>query len=215
MWRSYLHLAQLVFGWYLFAITISPLPCVSAEPSSLAFMVEGQARFQVLAPMLVRMEYSPTARFIDAPSVAVLKRDWPTIPIQTRRVGGWREIETGKMTIRYRIGSGLFTAENLQVRWKNEQGDHVWKPGDKDDKNLGGVPAGDISHRIEPGNEPGALSRNGYFFSTTAAPPCGMRQPNGSSPGLRRTARTGISLSMGVSSRRCWDCLANCSVQFQ
>lgn len=58
----------------------------------------------------------------------------------------------------------MFTAENLQVRWKNEQGDHVWKPGDKDDKNLGGVPAGDISHRIEPGNEPGALSRNGYFF---------------------------------------------------
>jgi hypothetical protein len=110
------------------------------------------------------MEYSRAAHFIDAPSVSVLKRDWPTVALQTRREGGWWVIETGKMTVRYHLGSGAFTPENLEVRWKDEQGEHSWKPGDKDDKNLGGVPTNDIAWRTEAGNEAGPLSRNGYFL---------------------------------------------------
>ena len=128
-------------------------------------IVEGQARFQVLVPALVRMEYSKTARFIDAPSVTVLKRDWPTLTVKTRRDGGWLVLDTGKLTIRYQIGSGAFTAGNLEVKWKDEQGEHTWKPGDKDDKNLGGVSAiHDIAWRTEPVTEAGPLSRNGYFL---------------------------------------------------
>src|SRR5208337_2112591 len=55
------------------------------------------------------------------------------------------------------------TAQNLQVIWKEQDGEHTWKPGDKDDKNLGGVP-GDIAARAVPGNETGPLSRNGYYL---------------------------------------------------
>jgi alpha-glucosidase (family GH31 glycosyl hydrolase) len=126
-------------------------------------LIRGQARFQVLAPNLIRMEFSPAKRFIDAPSVSVVKRDWPPVPFQNREVNGWLEIDTGGMAVRYRLGSGPFKTDNLQVRWRDDQGEHDWKPGDKDDKNLGGVP-GDIAERVVPGKETGPLSRNGYYW---------------------------------------------------
>jgi len=126
-------------------------------------VVQGQARFQVLTPNLVRLEFSPARKFIDAPSVSVVKRDWAPVQFQKRQSNGFLEIDTGQMTLRYRIDSGPFKAENLQIHWHDEQGDHSWKPGDKDDKNLGGVP-GDIAERVVPGNETGPLSRNGYYL---------------------------------------------------
>jgi alpha-glucosidase (family GH31 glycosyl hydrolase) len=137
-------------------------PSQAKEEKRTGSLVEGKARFQVLTPNLVRMEYSLGGKFIDEASVSVLERDWPPVPYQRRQVEGWVEIETGKMTVRYRLGSGPFTAENLRVLWRDEQGDHTWKPGDKDDKNLGGVP-GDIAARAVPGKETGPLSRNGYY----------------------------------------------------
>jgi len=118
----------------------------------------------VLTPGLIRIEYSPTAQFIDAPSVAVLKRSWPEVSFQSRKVAGWLEVETGKVTVRYQLGSGEFTAKNLEVRSHDHGRDLQWKPGEKDDKNLGGVRAPDIAWRTQPVNEPGPLSLNGYFW---------------------------------------------------
>ncbi len=40
------------------------------------------ARFQFLTPTLVRMEYSPSGRFTDAPTAIVVKRDWKKIKIK-------------------------------------------------------------------------------------------------------------------------------------
>ena len=152
----------LLFGWNG-SIRAQVSPAGGQESHPPASVIRGQARFQVLAPNLVRMEFSPIKKFIDAPSVSVVKRDWAEVPIQSHEVSGWLEIDTGRMMVRYRLASGPFKAENLQVRWKDEQGDHAWKPGDKDDKNLGGVP-GDIAARAVPGNETGPLSRNGYYL---------------------------------------------------
>src|SRR5215472_793012 len=137
---------------------------VGAAQQPVHAVVAGKVRFEVLAQGLVRMEYSPTSHFIDVPSVSVVKREWPAVPYRSREVEGWIEIDTGKMTVRYRRGSGPFTVDNLRVLWRDERGQHTWKPGDKDDKNRGGVRIPDIPMRREPGNEPGALSRNGYFW---------------------------------------------------
>jgi alpha-glucosidase (family GH31 glycosyl hydrolase) len=152
--------------WCFFLIIIINLVLRSSlakEPSSKASLVEGDVRFQVLAPNLVRMEYSPGGKFVDEASVSVLNRDWPPAPFQTARTNGWLEIKTDKLMVRYRTGTGPFTPQNLQMIWKDEDGEHTWKPGDKDDKNLGGVP-GDIAGRAVPGKETGALSRNGYYL---------------------------------------------------
>jgi glycosyl hydrolase family 31/uncharacterized protein DUF5110 len=149
------------------SLTISTL-CALSATFSIAInaqesVVRADARFQVLSSGLVRLEYSRRRRFADAPSVAVLNRRWGRVEFRAKDSRGWLEISTSKMRVRYRLRSGAFTAKNLQISWSDRDGEHHWKPGDKDDKNLGGVP-GDIALRIAPGNEPGPLSRNGYFL---------------------------------------------------
>lgn len=127
-------------------------------------VVSGNARFQVLSPSLMRMEYSPTAKFVDESTVAVIGRDgWPESKYGTEVVDGWLNVTTDKMTVSYKVGSGPFGEANLKVKWSGSSGERAWKPGDKDDGNLGGL-VGDIAHRTEPVTDPGPLSRGGYFL---------------------------------------------------
>ncbi|MHB1457725.1 MAG: glycoside hydrolase family 31 protein [Armatimonadota bacterium] len=121
-------------------------------------------RFQVLSETLIRMEYSPTGTFEDAPTVSVLNRnDWQDVSVKSQSSHGWLEINTDKMSLRYKIGSGSFNAENLTIAWKGSRGESTWRPGDKDDANLGGVlPTMDNITEFKDG--PGTLSKNGYFM---------------------------------------------------
>ena len=54
-------------------------------------------------------------------------------------------LSTGRLTVSYRLGSGPFSNENLLISWTDKSGRHDWKPGDKDDKNLGGIPASKLN----------------------------------------------------------------------
>lgn len=127
-------------------------------------VINGNARLQVLSPTLVRMEYSPGSQFVDEASVSVIGRDsYPDTPFTSEVADGWLSVSTDKMTVRYKVGSGPFTAENVTVSWRNGSEEAKWKPGDKDDKNLGGL-VGDIAHRTELVLDPGPLTRNGYFL---------------------------------------------------
>jgi hypothetical protein len=126
-------------------------------------IIKGNARFQVLSPSLIRMEYSPSARFIDEPSVAAKDRsDLSDLSDRSdvSEKDGLLTINTGKMVVSYKLDSGPFAAENLKITWD----DHAWKPGDVDDKNLGGIPASLDNRSTVAVTEPGPLSRNGYFF---------------------------------------------------
>ena len=57
------------------ALATALLAC-SAGTAGGPTVVAGDARFQFLTASLVRMEYSPTGHFIDAPTAVVQKRDW-------------------------------------------------------------------------------------------------------------------------------------------
>ena len=146
------------------SIDLGGILAQAAKSTHATSLVDGQVRFQVLAPALIRMEYSAASHFVDLPSQSVVKRDWPSVTAKTGRKDGWLEIATEKITVRYRLGSGAFTAANLEVRWKVEQGQYSWKPGDKDNANLGGTRTADIAWRTEPVTDAGPLSRNGYFL---------------------------------------------------
>jgi alpha-glucosidase (family GH31 glycosyl hydrolase) len=126
-------------------------------------VIRNSARFEVLSPNVVRLEYSRNRKFVNAASVAVQNRNWSAAEFHVVDSDGWLEISTSKLRLRYRLGSGAFSPNNLLISWSDDQGDHQWKPGDKDDKNLGGVP-GDIAERATPGTESGPLTRNGYFL---------------------------------------------------
>ena len=140
-------------------------PSASSRPRAVPAFARGPARFQVLAPALVRLEYSPSGAFVDAPSVAVINRDdWPHTPVQSREEEGWLILDTEVLSLRYKLGSGPFATNNLRIEWRDDSGRHQWKPGDTDDQNLGGVP-GELGNRsTKVVTDPGPLSRKGCYL---------------------------------------------------
>ncbi|WIM99775.1 glycoside hydrolase family 31 protein [Actinoplanes oblitus] len=97
------------------------IPSTSAQAATKQprSVIAGDARFQVLSPTLIRTEYAAGGRFTDAGTFTVIGRD-DFAPVRfTQRVSrGWLTIDTGAATLRYRVGSGPFTKDNLSVRLK-------------------------------------------------------------------------------------------------
>jgi Glycosyl hydrolases family 31 TIM-barrel domain/Domain of unknown function (DUF5110)/Glycosyl hydrolase family 31 C-terminal domain len=159
-------------------------------------VIAAHARFEFLTPSLIRMEYSPSGSFLDAPSVVARRRDWPAVKVSSRQAGGWLQLKSAALTVRYRPRAGAFTAADLSVSWQDAAGGtHTWRPGQSDPGNLGGLtysldnisaatlppPGDDLGspmHDIIPGIDvllkpatPGLLSRSGYAFLDDSASP--------------------------------------------
>ncbi len=83
-------------------------------------VVSGNARFQVLSPTLIRTEYANDRHFVDASTFNVIGReDFGPARFTKRTAKGWLTIDTGAVTLRYKVGSGPFTADNLDVKLRN------------------------------------------------------------------------------------------------
>ncbi|HEY3715460.1 MAG TPA: TIM-barrel domain-containing protein [Jatrophihabitantaceae bacterium] len=87
----------------------------AAKPASRT-VVDGQARFEVLSPTLIRLEYAGDKHFTDAGTFNAVSRDTFTVPkYRTAVENGWRVIRTDQVTLKYRRGSGPFTADNVEL----------------------------------------------------------------------------------------------------
>ncbi|MBS2548937.1 ricin-type beta-trefoil lectin domain protein [Catenulispora sp. NL8] len=94
----------------------NPINMANGKAASQATVVEGDARFEVLTPGVVRMEYSPTGSFLDDPTFDIMDRDF-TVPSFTSNVAnGQLTITTSAMTLTYQVGSGPFSAVNTKMR---------------------------------------------------------------------------------------------------
>jgi hypothetical protein len=96
------------------------VPLIGAPPAAAATgpsraVVDGPARFEVLTPTLIRLEYAGDGRFEDRTTFNVVNRDLPVPRYTTEVENGWRVIRTGALTLRYRQGSGAFTPDNTAV----------------------------------------------------------------------------------------------------
>ncbi|OLE27145.1 MAG: glycoside hydrolase, partial [Catenulispora sp. 13_1_20CM_3_70_7] len=80
-----------------------------------AAVLDGNARFEVLTPTLIRMEYAGDGRFEDAETFNAVNRSFPAVPFTTSVDGAYRVIDTGSVTLRYKEGSGPFTAANTSI----------------------------------------------------------------------------------------------------
>ncbi|MAW95440.1 MAG: hypothetical protein CMF33_09455 [Leeuwenhoekiella sp.] len=89
---------------------------ISDENSSV--ITEGKARFQVLTPTLIKMEYAGDGIFEDQKTFTVTNLDLPIPAFSTTVVDGWREIQTEQLTLRYKQNSGAFDDTNLKVLLK-------------------------------------------------------------------------------------------------
>ncbi len=114
-----------------------------ADPK--AVVTVGNARFTVLTPQLIRMEWSATGKFEDHASFVFINRKLP-VPKFSSRIefaGNYHifEIHTDALTLSYDVAGtpdsgGMFNAKNLRVSFKVDGKDVVWHPGDSDSDNL-------------------------------------------------------------------------------
>ncbi|MEU0877401.1 TIM-barrel domain-containing protein [Lentzea sp. NPDC005914] len=92
---------------------VSPAPA-TAQPTGT--VESGQARFQILSPTLMRTEYAADRGFENARTYNVVNRTFPRAAYSSRVENGWLVITTSAMTLRYRVGSGPFRADNLELK---------------------------------------------------------------------------------------------------
>jgi alpha-glucosidase (family GH31 glycosyl hydrolase) len=101
------------------AVTAVGTTAATAQPTASAasnVVVDGHARFEVLTPTLIRLEYAGDDKFQDGASFTALNRAFPVPAFTTDVAGGYREIHTASLTLRYQEGSGPFTRVNTSVQ---------------------------------------------------------------------------------------------------
>jgi len=143
-----------------------------ADPK--AVVTVGNARFTVLTPQLIRMEWSADGKFEDHASFVFINRRLP-VPKYWSRIefqGSYHifEIHTDALTLSYDVAgtpdaNGMFNAKNLRVSLKVDNRDVIWHPGDSDPENLQGTTRTLDTARGSKTQEPidqGLVSRSGW-----------------------------------------------------
>lgn len=101
------------FFWSIFAGQHELLPYDPvADPK--AIVTSGNARFTVLTPYVIRMEYSTSRKFEDRATIAVLNRKLPVPQFTTSSDSSYLYISTKYLKLQYRLGSS-FSSSSLQI----------------------------------------------------------------------------------------------------
>ena len=131
---------------------------------STAIVTSGDARFTVLTPRLLRLEWAPGGRFEGNASLVFLNRRLPVPRFAVEREDDWVIIRTDSLMLKYKEQSGRFTGENLSIT--RGHGIHVnptvWHPGLADSTNLRGTIRTLDGVKGATDLEPGLLSRTGW-----------------------------------------------------
>jgi len=155
-------------------------PSAPAEPANdpvadpRATVTFGKARFTILTPQLIRMEWAADGKFEDHASFVFLNRRLP-VPRFDQTVSDDKSsltIKTAAVTLIYtpNAGSksdqdGRFTPENLSINLGEGDQRSVWRPGLSDDQNLMGTTRtldGATGDKTREPIEQGLVSRAGW-----------------------------------------------------
>ena len=156
--------------YFILVITIFCSFQVMAQSNS---VINSNARFTMLTPHIVRLEYDSTSKFVDDRSFVAINRVLPKVPYTIKHQGSWMIIKTSDMEIRYKTGSGKFTSANLQITCQeNSKQKIVWNPSMKNTGNLKGTFRtldglnGDthVDEKSPKEFEPGLISRDGWYL---------------------------------------------------
>ena len=72
-----------------------------------AIVTNGNARFTILTPRLIRIQYSTTGLFEDRATFAVVNRYLPVPHYTCTTENGYMTIQTDSLTLRYKVGSKI------------------------------------------------------------------------------------------------------------
>ncbi len=105
-------------------------------------VISGRARFTILAPRLLRLEWSDNGQFEDRGTFAFPTRFSAAPPqFTTRQEGRTLVIDTGALVLRYLQDSGKFLPHNLSITFPLNGKSVAWTPGTPGLANLRGTAA--------------------------------------------------------------------------
>jgi alpha-glucosidase len=148
--------------------TVEPITDPVADPKAVVTL--GNARFTVLTPELIRMEWAADGKFEDHASFVFLNRRMPVPQFEkTLAKSGESQsltLKTSALTLTYSPqGDGRFTPENLSIEFTVEGKLVAWHPGLADPENLQGTTRTLDGARGGKTREPigeGLISRSGW-----------------------------------------------------
>ncbi len=163
-----MELLFLLAAFFVTGFFFRPKPIQSEElhpvPNPKAVVTVGKARFTVLFPEMIRMEWAPNGKFEDRASLAFIDRNQPVPRFRVSTEGDWLVINTGKLKLFYKKSGERFSADNLRVELTVAGKRVVWKPGTPDEGNLfGTIRTLDTISGSTP-LERGLLSRQGWVL---------------------------------------------------
>lgn len=133
-----------------------------------------KARFTVLTPQLIRMEWAADGQFEDHASLVFINRRLPVPHFASSNDPAEGEklftLRTDKLTLRYKA-DGRFNADNLSISLVLNGQTITWKPGMLDSGNLGGTLRTLDGVKGSTKLEPGLLSRDGWALVDDSAGP--------------------------------------------
>jgi alpha-glucosidase len=133
-----------------------------------AVVTVGHARFIVLTPQLIRIEWAADGKFEDHASFVFLNRRLPVPQFTQKRAGQQLTIDTATLHLTYNAvtpADGKFTADNLSISFTLDGKQVVWHPGMPDTGNLQGTTRtldGALGDKTREPIGPGLVSRNGW-----------------------------------------------------
>lgn len=165
MFRTFL-LFVLVCVGNVFGVSYEP----KAKPYST--VISGNARFTVLTPRVIRLEWSESGEFTDSASLTMVNRKLPKVDYETKEENGSLFIKTEFINLKYKLNSGKFNEANLSIEYSDGSDDVLWQPGLENTQNLLGTTRTLDSHdgdlykrgkkRAKLKLEQGLLSRDGW-----------------------------------------------------
>ena len=136
-----------------------------------AQVVIGNARFTVLTPQMIRMEWSTDGKFEDRATLTFVNRKLDVPTFKVRQTNSKVVITTEKVVLTYLKGE-KFSADNLKAEFTVGDKRVIWYYGDKDSLNLMGTTRtldryygsqdNPRSYKRRSSMEPGLLSRAGW-----------------------------------------------------
>lgn len=166
MIHFYFRDGALLRRWFLLLtlltlLLLSGLRFSQAAPNP---VVVGQARFTVITPNCVRLEYASKGQFVDAPSLFAANRDARLDGFRLDQTGGATKIDTGAIRLTYTPNGQSFSGSNLRAEIKKGTQTVVWAPGASNPGNLGGT-----IRTLDGADGPedlgqGLLSRDGWYL---------------------------------------------------
>lgn len=166
---SYSKLRCLILIFQILFVTLT-ISSNNPKAPNQAVVKAGNARFTVLTPEMIRIEYSDSGIFEDRATFVVVNRELDTIPaFTTVDDDDFVYITTDKLKLKYRKGTNPMTtpasADNLSINL-NVDGENVeWYPGKVDALNLKGTTRtldGSNGDNKRGEMEDGVISRSGW-----------------------------------------------------